>query len=54
LEEFTIWNKCIKHYDDIVNRKEFPLKMATRIMENKLENIFIKAKIKEVKIPARS
>ncbi|MDR2628731.1 MAG: carboxy terminal-processing peptidase, partial [Puniceicoccales bacterium] len=36
LEEFALWNKRIKHYDDIVNRKEFSLKIATRIAENKL------------------
>ncbi|MDR2603204.1 MAG: carboxy terminal-processing peptidase [Puniceicoccales bacterium] len=53
LEEFSLWNKRIKHYDDIVNRKEFSLKIATRIAENKLEDTFNDEMNKEIKILAK-
>ncbi|MDR1528072.1 MAG: carboxy terminal-processing peptidase [Puniceicoccales bacterium] len=53
LEEFALWNKRIKHYDGIVNRKEFPLKIATRIAENKLEDAFNDEMNKEIKILAK-
>ncbi|MDR1891219.1 MAG: carboxy terminal-processing peptidase [Puniceicoccales bacterium] len=54
LEEFAIWNKRIKHYDDVVNRKEFPLKMATKIRENKQEDEFKEAMNEEIKMLAKS
>ncbi|MDR2432792.1 MAG: carboxy terminal-processing peptidase [Puniceicoccales bacterium] len=50
LEEFALWNKRIKHYDGIVNRKEFPLKIATRIAENKLEDAFNDEMNKEIEM----
>ncbi|MDR1233068.1 MAG: carboxy terminal-processing peptidase [Puniceicoccales bacterium] len=53
LEEFALWNKRIKHYDGIVNRKEFPLKISTRVAENKLEDAFNDEMNKEIKILAK-
>jgi carboxyl-terminal processing protease len=50
LKEFTTWDERIKHYDGIVNRKEFPLKIATRIEENKLEDAFKHAMNKEIEM----
>ncbi|MDR2776857.1 MAG: carboxy terminal-processing peptidase [Puniceicoccales bacterium] len=53
LEEFALWNKRIKHYDSVVNRKEFPLKIATRVVENKLEDAFNDEMNKEIKTLAK-
>ncbi|MDR0693524.1 MAG: carboxy terminal-processing peptidase [Puniceicoccales bacterium] len=53
LEEFALWNKRVKHYDGIVNRKEFSLTIATRIEENKLEDAFNDEMNKEIKTLAK-
>ncbi|MDR1414092.1 MAG: carboxy terminal-processing peptidase [Puniceicoccales bacterium] len=51
LLEFEVFHERIAHFDNIINRKEFPLKICTRLAEKKSEEEFrneMNAKIKNL------
>jgi carboxyl-terminal processing protease len=54
MEEFQILRERIEHFDGVVNQKEFPLKISTRLAEKKIEDDFNDAMSERVKILAEA